>query len=214
VSERDEWARRRNEALTYYPDVARVGNLADALTEALAEMGSALTASSPFPLDDPVFSPFNDHPDALGLTVPEFASVTAQGRVCRVSIAFFPFALGEYGLNFSSDKVREHEGSRHERDTIISDDLGTIVADDLATVALVIRRALEDGAELAQLAQDSGAIFEPPPRFKSNPALEASAKRIIANVRAKLASIDPQDQERVRRAGETLEKGLKRDGEE
>ena len=214
MSERSEWARRRNEALTYYPDVARVGNLADALTEAFAEIGASLTASSPFPLDDPVFSPFNDHPDALGMTVPEFASVSARGRVCRVSIAFFSFALGDYGLSFSSGEARGQEGSGQESDTIITGDLSTIIANDLATVALVIRRALKDGAELAQLAQASGATFEPPPRFRSNPAMEASVKRILANIRAKLASTDPQDQERVRRAGEALRKGLKRDGEE
>ncbi len=209
VSERDEWERRRNETLTYYPEVARVGNLADALTEALAEMGSSLTASPPFPLDEPVFSPFNDHPDARGMTVPEFASVSAEGRKCDVSIALFEFPLGMYGITFFVDGAIDRV-----ENTVTTGDLGTIVASDLATVALVVRSSLEDGAELAQLAQASGAAFEPPPRFGSTPTLQASTNGIIANIRAKLDSNDPGDEERARRAGEAMKEALRRDNED
>ena len=214
VSKRDDWARRRHETLKYYPDVARVGNLADALTEALAELGSSLTASPPFPLDEPVFSPFNDHPDAPGMTVPEFGIVKAKGRKCGVSIALFSFPLGMYGLSFFDEAASEHLDLRLKSDTIITGDLGTIIANDLATVALVIRRALEEGADLAQLARASGAVFEAPLRVRSNPAMAAAANRTIANIRARLASTDPDDQERVRRAGEAMKEALRPDSEE
>jgi hypothetical protein len=59
--------------LTYYPEVARVGNLASALSQALAEAGSSLTAYSPVPPEKPIWSPFSEHPDAPGMTVPEAA---------------------------------------------------------------------------------------------------------------------------------------------
>ena len=199
VSTRDEWARRRNETLTYYPDVARVGNLADALTEALAETVFLHRIGS-LSFYEPVFSPFNDHPDAPGMTVPEFASVTTKGRKCDVSIALFEFPLGMYGLTFFVDGATEHLDSGLASGTIITGDLGTIIVDDLATVALVISSALEDGAELSQLAQASGAIYAAPARFKSGRTMDASVNRILANIRAKLDSTDPEDQERVRRA--------------
>jgi hypothetical protein len=89
---------------------------------------------------------------------------------------------------------------------VVTGDLGTVITEDLSTVALVIRRALEDGADLFQLALASEAIYEAPLRFfrplPYNPAMSATVKRMLDNVRAKLDSTPSQDQESAQRVRE------------
>src|SRR5687768_15812258 len=92
--------KRRNKMLTFYPEVASVGNLAHALYRAFAEQGSALTAYSPIPPEKPTWSIFSDHPSAPGTSVPEAARVKTGKRACQVEIGCFEVPLGTFRLDF------------------------------------------------------------------------------------------------------------------
>ncbi len=197
MDEFHEYAKRRANALTYYPDVAAAGNLAGALIGAFAEMGSSLTAYSPAPPDEPIWSPFSDHPEAPGTTVPEYARVRVGGRICQVRIASFPFALVAFGLEFF-----EGEDETYDR---LGNEVGTIVTNDLDTTAHIIRRALDDEAELSELAQEYGVIFRPPPKLTSSPSMDATATRMLAHIYEKLNAREelarPSDESEKRQDG-------------
>ena len=73
---------------------------------------------------------------------------------------------------------------------------------------------MEDGADVAKLAHASRAIYVAP-RFKSSPATQASADRMLVNIFKKLDQADPKAEERYRRASEFLKEVFKerQDGE-
>jgi hypothetical protein len=154
-----EYEKRRSKMLTYYPEVARVGNLASALSQAFAEAGSSLMAYSSVPSEKPKWSPFSEHPDARGMTVPEAARVGVGDRTCQVWIGFGLVPLGVYRLDFcwaSPD------------DDIVDLD-GWINAEDLLSSAQMIIGAYEHDQTLEEVAREFAATFGLRPTPKRGP---------------------------------------------
>ena len=163
----EEYQKRRHQMLAYYPDVSPVGNLTDALTGALAAVGSTLTAIWSIPPEEPTWSPFSDHPEAPGTTVPEETWVRG---FCLVRIGWFQHALGEFGITFEKR--------------------GMIVATDLATTATIIHRVLEHHQEPSAVAQEFDVVFHPAPEF--TPEMKAEAELVAAKLRKMLGPEEPE----------------------
>jgi hypothetical protein len=182
----NEYRRRRQKMLTYYPDVAAAGNLADALIGAFARMSSSLNAYSAVSPDEPIWSPFSDHPQAPGTTVPEYARVSAKSKTCQVIIGHCLEPLGAFDLGFFAG------GSR----TGLGRDLGHIVTGRFDTTTFIVRRVLEQDAGIAELAHKLGVSYRAPPDL-STPAMAEAANRAIKRVRQKLADTErPKTEER------------------
>src|SRR4029079_17433847 len=145
-----EFKRRWNETLTYYPDVARAGNLAVAITRALAQAGSSLRAYCPYPPDMQVWSAHTDHREAPGQTVPQVARVRLGNRHCEVRIASSRNPLGSYGLSFYRHDIDTYPGPYEGSHTNL---VGWVVASGLSSAVPILRRALEDGARIDELAR-------------------------------------------------------------
>ena len=165
-----EYEKRRDKMLTYYPEVARVGNLALALSRAFAEVGSSLSAYSPVPPEKPIWSPFSDHPDAPGTTVPEFARVKVGDQTCQVTIGWFEVPLGSFSLEFfkafMTDDLAEWQGS--------------IDTSELGKTAQTISRVYEHHAEIGEVAHTFGLDFHAPPPPREDPAaVRRFMKRVL-----------------------------------
>ena len=169
-----EYKKRRDNMLTYYPQVAPVGDLATALSEVFANADSSLMAYSPVPPEKPIWSIFSDHPDAPGTTVPEMARVKTGERGCQVYIGWFLVPLGTYLAEFFDSD---------EDDEIAYLDCW-IDSTDLLTVSNIIRRTFEDDAAVSDLADEYGVRFGRRPRSK----MEEEARE--------LAKLSPEDRDR------------------
>jgi hypothetical protein len=158
--------------LTYYPEVAAVGNLADALSQAFAQLGSSLTAFSPVPPEEPIWSIFSDHPDAPGTTVPETARITApDGRTCQAEIGCGLVPLGTFLFDFFDDED-------------LSDFQGWLEALVLTSPVRVIQRAFEQGDDLDEVSRELGLVFhrrpEPSPETIKSRQREARGMAVRA----------------------------------
>lgn len=196
--------RRRRTLSKYYPDVAAVGFLAEALTYAFSKMGSSLRAYSPVPLDEPLNpSPLSgyliNHPEDPRETEPDWARVRVGDRACQVIAAYYTVPLGSFELGFHSEDESDDAQLRRTISRIIpipdhmkglpSGPLGMIVTEDLATTAHIIRRFFEDRAELGDLAQEYGVPFQPYVRMRINPD---TVNNWVRNMLEKIEKTDKQ----------------------
>ena len=187
-----EYGQRRNQMLTYYPEVATAGTLSAALSNGFAEASSALTAYSPVPPEKPIWSPFSDHPDAPGMTVPEFARVEAGDRTCQVKIGSYEVPLGWFSVEFfradSFDVLAYPDGGVHAR--------------DLDTAVQIIVRVFEREAGIRDAAEEFGVAYhEPPPPPPDPMAFDRFRERLtlvarFAELRERGEEPDPRDIER------------------
>lgn len=212
--------RRRRTLSKYYPDVAALGFLAEALTRAFFKMGSPLRAYSPVPPEEPfAWSPITNHPEDPGETEPDWASVRVGDRACQVIAGYRSVPLGSFELGFFHSENESVEAQ--VRQTIIrimaipdpvegvpSGSLGRIVTEDLARTAHIIRRFFEDRAELGDLAQEYGVSFQPYVPMRFNPD---TVNNMLRNILKKIEKTDRQKAQDLRLEWEESEKRKRRE---